>query len=57
MAWAALARCNSFLGNSDEARYWSKRLAESGGNEAVAEEWLDAIDSALNRLKNLSEEE
>jgi hypothetical protein len=57
MAWAALARCNSFLGNSDEARYWSKRLAESGGDEAVAEEWLDAIDSALNRLKNLSEEE
>jgi hypothetical protein len=48
MAWIALEKINSFIGNDQEAEHWSKRLSESGGEEAVAKEWVEAIDSALN---------
>ena len=56
MAWVALERIQIFLGNSEEAKHWSKRLAESGGEQAVAKEWIEAIDSAISKLKVLEEE-
>jgi hypothetical protein len=57
MAWIALQRINSFIGNEDEAEHWSKRLSESGGEDAVAKEWVAAIELALNSLQPKSEEE
>ena len=56
MAWVALERIQIFLGNPEEAKHWSKRLAESGGEQAVAKEWIEAIDSAISKLKVLEEE-
>lgn len=47
MAWIALERINSFIGNEQEAEHWNKRLSESGGEDAVAKEWIEAIESAL----------
>ncbi len=57
MAWLALHRIHTFLGNDSESEHWKKRLAESGGEDAVAIEWITAIESALNRLRPASEEE
>lgn len=57
MAWLALERIHTFLGNEAEASHWGKRLAESGGEEAVAKEWIEAIETALGRLRPSSEEE
>lgn len=57
MAWLALERIHTFIGNDTEASHWSKRLAESGGEEAVAKEWIDAIETALGRLRPSNEEE
>ena len=57
MAWLALERIHTFIGNDAEASHWARRLAESGGEEAVAKEWIDAIESALSRLRPSSEEE
>ncbi len=57
MAWLALERIHTFIGNDAEASHWGRRLAESGGEEAVAKEWIDAIESALGRLRPSSEEE
>ena len=50
MAWVALEKIHRFLENEEESSHWSKRLAESGGQEAVADEWIGAIDAALSRL-------
>ena len=57
MAWLALERIHTFLGNDAEASHWGKRLAESGGEEAVAKEWIEAIETALSRLRPSNEEE
>ena len=57
MAWLALERIHTFIGNDAEASHWGRRLAESGGEEAVAKEWIEAIESALDRLRPSSEEE
>ena len=57
MAWLALERIHTFIGNDTEASHWSKRLAESGGEEAVAKEWIEAIETALGRLRPSNEEE
>ena len=57
MAWLALERIHTFIGNDAEASHWGKRLAESGGEEAVAKEWIEAIETALGRLRPSSEEE
>ena len=50
MAWSALERIHDFLGNESESEHWRKRLAESGGQDAVAEELLEAIDLSLSKL-------
>ena len=57
MARLALERIHTFIGNDAEASHWSKRLAESGGEEAVAKEWIEAIETALGRLRPSNEEE
>ncbi len=57
MAWIALLRINSFIGNEIEAEHWSKRLSESGGEDAVAKEWISAIESALDSQQPMPEEE
>ena len=57
MAWLAIERIHTFIGNDAEASHWGKRLAESGGEEAVAKEWIEAIESALDRLRPSNEEE
>ena len=57
MAWLALERIHTLIGNDAEASHWGKRLAESGGEEAVAKEWIEAIETALGRLRPSNEEE
>ena len=57
MAWLALQRIHVFIGNSSESEHWNKRLAESGGEEAVAKEWIDAIENALSKLSTITEQE
>lgn len=56
MAWTALEKIQMFLGNESESEHWKKRLAESGGQDAVAIEWLEAIDSALKKINPKEEE-
>ena len=56
MAWIALEKIQKFLGIESESEHWKKRLAESGGQDAVAKEWLEAIDSALNKINPKEEE-
>ena len=43
--------------NSEESEHWGKRLAESGGEDAVAKEWIEAIENALSKLSPDLEEE
>lgn len=57
MAWIALQRIHAFMGDDSKSDHWRKRLAESGGEDAVAVEWIEAIDSALANLNNHDEEE
>lgn len=49
MAYIALQRIHTHLGNDTEAAEWGERLQEFGGESAVAEEWVGAIESALPR--------
>ena len=57
MAWLALSKIHQSLGNVEDASYWSKRLAESGGSDAIANEWIIAIESAINKLNIIGQEE
>ena len=57
MAWLALHRIYLFMGNPEESEHWAKRLAESGGENAVAIEWIEAIENALSKLSPDLEEE
>jgi len=49
MAYIALQRIHTHLENTAEAVKWAERLQEFGGESAVAEEWVSAIESALPR--------
>ena len=49
MAYIALQRIHLHLGNDAESEQWGERLQEFGGESAVAEEWVDAIESAIPR--------
>jgi hypothetical protein len=49
MAYIALQRIHTHLENTAEAAKWAERLQEFGGESAVAEEWVGAIESALPR--------
>ena len=57
MAWLALHRIYQFIGDMSQSEYYSKRLAESGGEVAVADEWIEAIDTSIDNLVKTSEEE
>tara|TARA_Y100000766_G_C18914294_1_gene610174 strand:+ start:4481 stop:5185 length:705 start_codon:yes stop_codon:yes gene_type:complete len=52
MAWIALSKIHTFLGNTEDANHWEKRLRETGGEDAVAPEWIEAIDEALSDLSD-----
>jgi hypothetical protein len=47
MAYLALARIEAALGHSTKAEAWLASLASSGGEAAVAPEWVKAVESAL----------
>lgn len=51
MAYIALNRISQHLGNEEEAEEWAERLQEFGGEDAVAEEWVSAIEAALKRSR------
>ncbi len=55
MAWIALERIYKYLGNEEQHAYWSERLSESGGEGAVAKEWISAIEESLYDLKPMTE--
>ncbi len=50
MAWLALEKIHIFLDSTDEADHWRKRLNEVGGNDAVAPEWIAAIEKSLEKV-------
>ena len=47
MAYLALNRICLHIGNDSEAEMWAERLQEFGGEESVAEEWIQAIEKAI----------
>lgn len=55
MAYSALSRIHTHLGNDEDAVQWTERLAEHGGESTVAKEWLEVVDSALAACNNGSE--
>ena len=50
MAYVALHRINEFLGNKKEVEKWYDALLDSGGEEAVAAEWIEAIELSLSSI-------
>ncbi|MBT4066187.1 MAG: hypothetical protein HOE76_03110 [Euryarchaeota archaeon] len=57
MAWVALQRIHTFLGNHSESKHWSLRLTEIGGEGAVAKEWIETIEFAISHMQPHGEEE
>lgn len=50
MAYVALHRIYQFLGDEDSAKEWYDNLVDSGGEEAVAIEWIEAIEKSLMNI-------
>ena len=50
MAYLALHRIHTALGNADEASAWHASLRSSGGEAAVAEAWIEAVEEAILRV-------
>ena len=50
MAYLALHRIHAALGNEDEAGSWAASLRSSGGEAAVAEAWIEAVEEAILRV-------
>ncbi len=50
MAYSALFRIHKFLGNEKESEKWNDFLVKAGGDEAVAKEWIEAIDNSLESI-------
>ena len=50
MAYVALHRINVFLGDEKEAAKWNEALIDSGGEDAVAIEWIEAIEDSLSSI-------
>ena len=57
MAWYALEQIHKFLGNEEQSQHWGRRLAESGGVDAMATEWKEIVDTSLDSQRVQSEEE
>tara|TARA_A100001035_G_C27743528_1_gene482824 strand:- start:276 stop:1007 length:732 start_codon:yes stop_codon:yes gene_type:complete len=55
MAYVALHRIYNFLGDEESANEWYQNLADSGGEEAVAVEWIDAIEKSLSEITKLGQ--
>lgn len=50
MAYSALSKIFQALEEAEKADHWNELFLESGGNESVAIEWLDAIDDCLSNM-------
>jgi len=50
MAYVALERINRFMGNDDAAASWLEAFDDAGGPKAVAPEWIEAVETALNAM-------
>ena len=50
MAYSALSKIFQALDEAEIAEHWNELFLESGGNESVAVEWLDAIDDCLSNM-------
>ena len=50
MAYSALYKINLFLEDQQQADHWNELFLESGGKNAVAKEWLEAIDRCLSAM-------
>ena len=50
MAYVALHRIHEFLGDKEEAEKWFENLIDSGGEDAVAPEWIEAIENSLANI-------
>ena len=50
MAYLALNRIHSALGNEETAMDWQTSLNSSGGEAAVAQAWIDAVEDAILRV-------
>ena len=48
MAYLALQRINAAKGDVQESNKWAERLLEQGGERAVDEAWIKAIEGALS---------
>jgi len=55
MAYVALHRIHEFLGDKDEAEKWFENLIDSGGEDAVAPEWIEAIENSLANINGRTE--
>ena len=56
MAYSALFMIHQSMGNEKESLHWQELFLESGGEEAVAQEWLDAIRSFLRPISGFGNE-
>jgi hypothetical protein len=50
MAYSALLKISQFLGNHEDIEKWHEALIGVGGEEAVAKEWIEAIDNSLKTI-------
>ena len=55
MAYVALHRIHEFLGHKEEAEKWFENLIDSGGEDAVAPEWIEAIENSLANINDRTE--
>ena len=55
MAYVALHRIHEFLGDKEEAQKWFENLIDSGGEDAVAPEWIEAIENSLANINGRTE--
>ncbi len=55
MAYVALHRIHEFLGDKEEAEKWFENLIDSGGEDAVAPEWIEAIENSLANINGRTE--
>jgi hypothetical protein len=52
MAYVALERVHRLMGNANEAACWQEAFEDAGGEEAVAPEWIRAVEQALHAMNS-----
>ena len=55
MAYVALHRIYQFLADEKAAKEWYDNLMDSGGEQAVAAEWIEAIEESLANINKETE--